>query len=269
MQRCPRTAREVFDRRVTLVKIGKPADIATRETLAFVSANVPAGASVLEAGCGAGHLARALLEAGYRVLALDSDAAEVAQARGRGVDARCIEWPDFHEGPFDAIAFTRSLHHMNPLDEAVRRAHELLRPDGVLIVEDFAFVETSGATIDWFAALLNRPEVRALLEPTPGEMVAFLVEPGADPRKTWHGRHDHALHTWPAMSEAVGRRFAVGPPQIVPYLYRYLVRATPATPRAAAMVEAAFAEESRLGARREIDLIGRRLVARPRFSPAD
>ena len=196
----------------------KPVNVATRETVAFLRAHVPQGARLLEVGCGAGHLARALLDAGYDVLALDADATEVERARGMDVNARCVAWPAYDDEPYDAIAFTRSLHHMNPLDDAVRRARELLRPGGLLLVEDFAFVETTDATIDWFAAILKTPTTRELLQPTPNEMVAFLVEPGADPRTTWHGRHDHERHTGPAMTEAGRRDFDVLATDIVPYI---------------------------------------------------
>lgn len=36
------------------------------------------------------------------------------------------------------MIFARSLHHISDLDDAVARAHALLRPGGVLVLDEFA-----------------------------------------------------------------------------------------------------------------------------------
>ena len=50
----------------------------------------------------------------------------------------------------DAIAFTRSLHHIGDLQRAVQKARDTLKPNGKLLVEDFAFEAVDEATIAWF-----------------------------------------------------------------------------------------------------------------------
>ncbi len=91
-----------------------PAEVATRETLHFVRAHLSGGAQhLLEVGCGNGALAAALQADGHTLVALDADAEAVAEARRRGVDARHAAWPDFENAPFDAVLFTRSLHHLH------------------------------------------------------------------------------------------------------------------------------------------------------------
>src|SRR2546421_485475 len=114
--------------------------VALHGTLDFVQQHLPqAPGRLLEVGCGSGELSALLQKAGHHVIALDSDAAMIEQARQLGIDARVAVWPDFEEARFDAILFTRSLHHITDLPGAVSQAHRLLAPGGTLLVEDFAY----------------------------------------------------------------------------------------------------------------------------------
>ena len=109
----------------------QPSDVPTRETLKFFESHIPVGATILEVGCGEGQVACELLKRGYRVTGLDSDPEVIARAQRRGVRAVVASWPQFGgSASFDVIAFTRSLHHINPLREAIGRARELLNPRG-------------------------------------------------------------------------------------------------------------------------------------------
>ena len=112
----------------------------TQFTQAFIRRSLPERARrVLEIGCGSGELAASLLQDGVSLIAIDNDADAIAAAQGLGVDARIAAWPDFEDGLFDAVLFTRSLHHIHPLDKAVQRAADTLVIGGRLIVEDFAY----------------------------------------------------------------------------------------------------------------------------------
>ena len=112
----------------------------TQFTRDFISRSLPSGARrILEIGCGSGELAASLLRDGICLIAIDSDADSIAAAHAPGVDARIAAWPDFEDGQFDALLFTRSLHHIHPLDKAVQRASDSLFIGGRLIVEDFAY----------------------------------------------------------------------------------------------------------------------------------
>jgi 2-polyprenyl-3-methyl-5-hydroxy-6-metoxy-1,4-benzoquinol methylase len=117
----------------------EPIDVPTRETVMFLASHIPAGAEILEIGCGEGLVASELFRRGYRVTGLDSDPALIGKAQNRGVSTVIASWPEFgSSASFDAIAFTRSLHHINPLLQAVGRARELLSPIGSLLIEDIA-----------------------------------------------------------------------------------------------------------------------------------
>src|SRR5436190_16288758 len=101
----------------------RPTDVPTRETLGFLISRLPVGAKILEVGCGEGQIACELLQRGYRVAGLASDFEAIARAQARGVGAVVASWPKFDSSvSFDAIAFTRSLHHINPLRESIARA---------------------------------------------------------------------------------------------------------------------------------------------------
>ena len=236
-----------------------PIDIPTRETCAFIASHLRPGAEILEVGCGEGHVARELANSGYRVVGVDSDRAAVEQAQARGVRAMMATWPDFDSPPVDAIAFTRSLHHINPLREALRRSRETVRPMGALFVEDFAFDEADEATVRWFLSVLRSPPAKALLHPLPGAFLTSLLE-SSDPMAEWRRDHDHELHTAPTMRGAIEEHFNVSETQRVPYLYRYLVPVLAEMPEAVAFIEDVLQEEMRLGRNGEIVLVGLRTV---------
>lgn len=105
---------------------------------------VAGGGRVLDLACGGGRHSRLLARLGCAVVALDRDAAALADVT-EGIDAgiagriECrladVEsgpWP-FGEGEFDGIVVTHYLHR--PLFDALAAA---LRPGGVLIYETFA-----------------------------------------------------------------------------------------------------------------------------------
>ena len=96
-------------------------------------------ARALDVGCGTGALAALLARRVDQVDAVDRSAAMIATARRehRDVDVRWIEGdvldPELPLTDYDAITAVASLHHL-PLEPALRRLRELLRPGGVLVV---------------------------------------------------------------------------------------------------------------------------------------
>src|SRR4051812_40164592 len=99
------------------------------DLLAFVRANLPAPpVRLLEIGAGDGELARALAGAGYEVLSIDPDPG------GENVRPVALHELDERPGSFDTALAVTSLHHVEPLEESLAHAAELLAPDGVLLV---------------------------------------------------------------------------------------------------------------------------------------
>jgi len=84
----------------------------------------PAGASLLDVGCGTGHFSRRFAAAGLRVTGLDPDPAtlDYARGRGRGVEylrgtAAALPWPD---GGFDYAVAITSLCFIADPEQALR-----------------------------------------------------------------------------------------------------------------------------------------------------
>ena len=237
----------------------RPIDVPTRETVDFIRACVEPGASLLEVGCGSGEVA-AQLALSHRVKALDSDAELVEQARGLGVDASVATWPRYSGPLVDAVAFTRSLHHIDRLDAAVQRASSILHPGGWLLVEDFAFASADDATIDWLVELVRGRDAIAVLRPEPGEFVTRLRE-AEDPRAEWRHGSAHDVHSIDAMTVAIARQFVVRRVEAAPYLYRYFVPALANEPGGVEFLRSALRSERAAIRDGRIVAVGRRVVA--------
>jgi ubiquinone/menaquinone biosynthesis C-methylase UbiE len=242
------------------VSISKPVDVATRETFTFLSSHLTSGSKIIEVGCGDGEVALELARHGHDVTALDSEEERVAKALARGVHAVVASWPEFDGSAVDAIAFTRSLHHINPLDEAVKKARELLKPYGHLLIEDFAFGETDKANVEWFVELLQSE--KTAIEPKEDQLIPKLLA-ASDPMTVWRDSHDQALHSIAMIHEEISKQFVIRETQSVPYLYRYLIPVLPEKGEAA-LVERVFDEEARAGKQGKIQLMGRRIIAAPK-----
>jgi SAM-dependent methyltransferase len=152
---------------------------------------------VLEVGCGDGRLAVRLAGAGHEVTAIDLHAPTEAQPGVRFVTG---DFLDFTGGPFDAVLFTASLHHIGRLDDAVARAFDLLAPGGLFWADDFDLEAPDEATAGWYFAGQGRD----------GDVAA------------WRADHEPGLHVGAALIAAVAARFGAVDVTRGPYLHRYL-----------------------------------------------
>lgn len=108
-------------------------------------ANFPPGGLILDAGCGPGLVAEALLAAGWSVYGVDLSGEMVMRARQRCCGAygtrawfvqRSIFDADLEYSPYDGAISRYVLHHVLDPPAFVRRQAELLRPGGVLVACD-------------------------------------------------------------------------------------------------------------------------------------
>ena len=232
----------------------------TKVTYDFVQQKLPVHARrVLEVGCGSGELAARLLHDGVSVVAIDSDRDCVAAARQLGVDARNATWPDFDEGQFDAVLFTRSLHHIHPLNEAVERAGDCLLAGGRLIVEDFAYEMADEKTLRWFGDAIGRLETADLLVKDDDFLNAVRCK--TETLEAWRKNHESDLHTAADIFAEIRRAFGTVRRDDVPYYFRYLARAiVPAADRDKILRDF-VTEETALISNGTILPLGRRFVA--------
>ena len=203
----------------------------------------PAPARLVEMGAGDGLLAEALAARGYDVLAVDDNAERVEAARARGVNAVCANAVTFTSDTlFDAVLYTRSLHHMAPLDVALDHARAMLRPGGVLLLEEFAWETLDRETARWIVDLFAVCEAGGLVD-----------EPWVD---------DLMLHTGETLRAAVRERFTLIEVAPVEYLYRYLCWRLTASVAGRRVAQAAFAAEARQVREGHLRGIGLRITAR-------
>jgi SAM-dependent methyltransferase len=117
---------------------------------ADVTAAAPAGARILEVGCGPGHLSiRLARHYGLEVTGLDLDPAMIARARANAdragnreqrrpaflvADVASLAFPD---GCFDLIVSTLSMHHWADPTAGLAEIGRVLRPGGLALVWDF------------------------------------------------------------------------------------------------------------------------------------
>jgi SAM-dependent methyltransferase len=192
-------------------------DLAVAAQHTFVRGAIGGARRVLEVGAGRGHLARRLCADGFEVTALDLS----LPARDDSSGVRWIEgdFVQFEDEPFDAVVFTSSLHHITPLAAALDRARDLLVPDGLLVVDDFALEAPDENTARWYYELQDVLAVAGVFKAAHAH--ERQARPPLDRWRVEHEHHDAPLHTGRAMLAEVEKRF--GSPEVTrgAYLFRH------------------------------------------------
>lgn len=99
-----------------------PRHIATEFTFRFVNDFIPRNGKVLEVGCGLGHLAEKLTQQGHDVLAIDTSDTAIAATLNKKVRAQKIKIEEVQDRNFDTVLFSRSIHHIHPIDTCLDQA---------------------------------------------------------------------------------------------------------------------------------------------------
>jgi SAM-dependent methyltransferase len=201
---------------VRIDRAAPPFELTVTDTLRFLDRALPAPpAPTSSTRAGEGALAERLAARGHRVVALDRDPAAAAAARARGLEVVEREFLEYHERPFDVVAFTRSLHHMSPIEPALDHARARLEPGGVLVVEEFAVDRVdrdTAAWLYWMEGVLAAEGVLAQPPPPTPE----------DPLERWRAEHPESLHSADVMLCGIAARFSLRLVEPAAYLYRYL-----------------------------------------------
>ena len=166
---------------ITLSKILQFADLKNQE--------------ILEIGCGDGRITKQLVGKAKRVVAIDPDAAVIAEAKentkGAGLrigSGECLEFPN---ESFDVILFTLSLHHQNS-SVALREAKRVLRDHGRVVILE----PVNDGEIEQVCNFLQ-DEAQVLREAFQAiEASDFEVERSEAFYTHWEFENDHELYEW-------------------------------------------------------------------------
>jgi len=177
----------------------------TTEVVAYVRGSLPpAPARVLEIGAGDGRLARALIDAGYEVTAIDP----AAEPGGVVEPIALIE----ADGSFDAAVAIVSLHHIEPLNESISNLAGLLRAGAPLVIDELDCHRFDERAARWWLGqrqALGRDHEQPHDDHgplTPSKMVSDLR---------------HHVHSIATIREALAPTFEVGRPVPGPYMHRW------------------------------------------------
>ena len=124
----------------------------------FLLDALPAGAAVLELGCGAGSVTTCQLAARFRLTGVDLSARSVALARRHVPDAEFIHADmtrvEFSRASFEAVAAFYSIIHVPRAEHAalLAKVASWLRPGGLLVAALGAEDTEAGFEADWLGA---------------------------------------------------------------------------------------------------------------------
>jgi SAM-dependent methyltransferase len=240
-------------------------DLPAHQTAAFVLQFIAGPRMrILDVGCGNGLVAQRLQDQGHTVVAIDESPDAVQAARELGVTAMLANWPSFEDAPFDIVLFAASLHHIQPLEEAIEHARRMLVPSGRVVVEDFAWEEIDPATAEWFYGIVRILAASKLVEGHEKSFAAELARSGGD-YSFWKESHGHELHSVQEMFTSLRTQFHPMNESVVAYLYRYLCPVLPQNDTGYAITTRVLEMEKRLAESGAISLIGHRFVGSPRF----
>ncbi len=178
-------------------------------------AALPAGALVLDVGTGTGHTGLAFATAGARFVGLDLTRAMLDEARGlaaaRGATFEpaqgAAEALPFADGAFDAVVCRYCAHHFIDARAAVHEMARVVRPGGVVLLDDHVAPEGDAADefinrLDW----LRDPSHRR--EPRLSEYERWFAEAGLRIDAVEHRRERIDADDWFARARTAPEREA-------------------------------------------------------------
>ena len=236
-------------------------------SLRFMRPHLSGRRRVLDVGCGEGRLVERLAAEGYDAVGVDTsnESVEIARAAGRNVTRE--DFFDVRSGPFDAMHFGGSLHHLHPLSDAIAHAATLLAEDGVLLADEFDLDAADDRTASWFVDLVDLVDVFGLAgENNDHDRDHVGVDPATDPLERWREghRHDPPLANGSEMFDALQAHFEIVHRESCAYIYWYALRALDSRPDGSEIGKRLIEHEERLIAGGRIRPVGLQIVARRR-----
>lgn len=135
------------------------------------------GLRVLDIGCNEGFFSiEAANRGAVEVIGLDSDGVAIERAKRRSGNVQFLHqgWSELPAGPFDVVLMLSALHYEQDPRGLLRRIADLLRPDGVLILET-GVSGRSRSTVQWTQRPIVRDDV--VWYPTRDLLLQRYLEP--------------------------------------------------------------------------------------------
>lgn len=272
-----------------------PLSFAARITASFALGCLKPKSRVLDVGCGDGTIAAAMMKGGLLVTAIDPNQSAIEKTTALGVTCFNSELEKFEHEEFDALLCSCSLHHMQPLDKAMAAAHRLLKPNGLLLVEDFGYERVDQKTAIWLfnlaqliAAEDKPPKSKKDEEPklnsdgqqgkhhhqgkrrhswlTAERHESNTLGPGHEQSEAiaiWRHHHEkeHHVSSFERVKNALLDKFDIIEERSVPYLFRYLCDLLPITKSGADRASLIYNWEKELAQVGGIEMCGARIIA--------
>ena len=173
-------------------------------TLQMIEARVPKGSTILDVGCGTGHLAGELMRRGYQAMGVDFSEGMVNYAREYyGADrfqVGDIEHIPFADNSFDGIVCLGVMEYLSSDEPALREMWRVLKPGGWAVITTpssvcpFFYADRALVNVRYFARpLVNLARKGLGAEPRPATRTAPAVN---------HRRYSHGK--WAKLLRSVG-----------------------------------------------------------------
>ncbi len=199
---------------------------------------------ILEIGCGNGYLTLELARDGHEVIGIDKSR-EIIEVAERSRVAHpdmagtlqyyCADFLQWEQASFDIIIFNRTLHHLAGIQAVMTKVKQLLKSDGHIICQDYAYDRLDDRTATWLYAMQKILFLNGVYKesPTIGEDESLSIE---SMRQAWFKHGEHHLNKYEDMQLALNAIFHAQHLSWYPYLFVYvgndIYKATPEQERA-------------------------------------
>lgn len=236
-----------------------PGDVALNHSQLFFTRALSGKARVLEVGCGSGQLAWRLAHLGLDVVGLDIALPAAERPSHPALRFEKGDFFQYKDAPFDAVVFTSSLHHLSPLEGAVRRARNLLKPSGLIVVEDFDQLAADESTLRWYYEMQGLLAHAGLLP-----VDRLIGQQNENPMLRWQEDHVSTppLHSGATMLDALRGAGELVEVTRSAYLFRTVTAGLGATARDLNIAEWLLATEERRIRGGTLKPVGLRVVCR-------